>query len=162
MGKQGAKRKLEEEPSSEPDAYVIEGSRSTELVEYDEDLYVDCDDVAAAQAVEEEIEGTAKERDGHWVFKDGDGNVLVFRTLAAANQHAATIWEQMQQEEVENWAPMKDEDVESDVSSFKTELEDGRVRYERTQQFYMDSLGSDHKNEGETTTMVEVVPARLL
>jgi PHD/YefM family antitoxin component YafN of YafNO toxin-antitoxin module len=126
--------------AGENDAFLIQRSRETDIEEYNEDLFVD--------AYNGEIDGlrygadfATSQFDGQSFVKDKHGNVLVFRSVEAANLRAAEEWESMQKETHDGFTPAPEEEQQiATRAARKQKLVDGRVKYSRKQKYYTADL----------------------
>jgi hypothetical protein len=185
----GTKRKATQEAGTKgrapsPDqAFVIQCSRESEVVEIDEETFVDRYNEEVNEA-EEEVNDAATAGDGVWLYnhkvsRKGSagaytGQALVFKTREAANSYADTVWHECwkahpfdrvykdgEQSEDEDKEADEGEEEEDDAG-FKVTKPDGGVKWQRQQQYTVDPWGDTLNNIVKSTLTVEVVSAKMM
>lgn len=143
------------------DLYVIEYSRKNAVRDYDEDLYIDCEDEGndnERKGVEAVVDGMASEQDISGVYKDDGGRVVIFSSLDDANERAEDLMEQLKEEDIDGW----DLDVEEEPE-VEEEEEEGRACYTVVKKYFVDPVPpyEDARNSVISTITVNVVAAAM-
>ena len=177
-------------PAPDPaKAWGVRVSRSTLLVDVDEELYLDCKG-EEWRATKKELKREVTAHDGTWWTakptkpaaqrggggssgggsgsgSGSGGDVRAFPTLEAANARAAKVWAALQAHPPPLFRPVDDEDEnsapENAAAAQQQEQQlpaDGRARYSGTQAFYADPYGDDLEHVVESSVEVAVVPLR--